>query len=103
MINEKNIPLGLIASEYSLNYNGISKRADVVVFNRERKPVLIVECKATDVQLSEKTLQQIAQYNFKLDVDMLMLTNGLQHVVCQIDRENHQLNYLNDLPDLNLL
>ena len=94
------MPEGLIASEYSLEYNGLQKRADVVVFNREQKPVLIVECKATSVPITKKTLQQIAQYNFQLNVDYLFLTNGLDHVYCHVDRENGKLTYLQDLPEI---
>lgn len=98
LINEKSIPEGLIASEYSLEYNGLKKRADVVVFNKEQQPLLIVECKATSVPITEKTLRQIAQYNFQLNVDFLFLTNGLEHVFCQVDRENGKLIYLEELP-----
>jgi hypothetical protein len=99
LINDKNIPEGLIASEYSLEYNGLAKRADIVVFDRSQKPVLIVECKATTVPITEKTLQQIAQYNFKLNVDYLFLTNGLEHVFCSVDKETGKVMYLRDLPD----
>lgn len=98
LINEKQFPIGLIASEFSLNYNGISKRADIVVFNRDSKPVLIVECKAPEVALSEATVRQIAQYNYNLGVDFLMLSNGLDHVICKIDRIQGKFNYLQELP-----
>jgi len=100
LIHQKAVPEGLIASEYSLEYNGRKKRADVVVFGRDRRPILIVECKATHIPITEETLQQIAQYNFDLNVDLLFLTNGLQHVFCEIDRKKGTLNYLEDLPVL---
>ena len=98
LINEKQFPIGLIASEFSLNYNGISKRADIVVFNRDSKPVLIVECKAPEIVLSEATVRQIAQYNYNLGVDFLMLSNGVDHVICKIDRIQGKINYLQELP-----
>ena len=99
LISDKNIPLGLIASEYSLEYNGLSKRADIVVFNREQRPILIVECKASEVEITETTFRQIAQYNAKLGVDYLMMTNGLTHVHCYIDREKSDFHYLQELPN----
>lgn len=98
LINERNIPIGLIASEYPLDYNGRLKRADIVVFNKKQDPVLIVECKAPKINLDEKTLFQIAQYNFHLDVDYLCLTNGLDHAYSQIDRESGSLRYLKEIP-----
>lgn len=97
LINEKNIPAGLIASEYNLKYNGLSKRADIVIFNRKGSPVLLVECKATNVELSQETLFQAAQYNFQLDVCQLMLTNGIQHIFCRINREKNAIEFKDDL------
>lgn len=100
LIQEKQIPIGLIAAEMAIEINQLSRRCDVVVFGSDGKPRLIVECKAPEINLTEKTFNQIAQYNAALNVDLLMVTNGLQHIVCQIDRENTQLNYLDKLPDL---
>jgi hypothetical protein len=98
LIQEKQIPIGLIAAEMAIEINQLSRRCDVVVFGIDGKPRLIVECKAPEINLTEKTFNQIAQYNAALNVDLLMVTNGIQHIVCQIDRENTQLNYLEDLP-----
>ena len=86
LINQKNIPEGLIASEYAIKYNGRSKRADIVVFDRTQKPVLIVECKAPEIKLTKETLFQIAQYNKELDVDFLFLTNGLDHFIVKVNK-----------------
>jgi len=99
LIAENNIPEGLIASEYTLNYNGMSKRADVVVFNRNQEPRLIVECKATKIPITEETLFQIAQYNFALKVPYLMMTNGNHHVYCRINQETGGITYLPELPN----
>ena len=87
LINEKGISKGRIASELALNYNGRLKRADIVVFDAFGAPEMIVECKAPDIKISEKTLYQIAQYNSELNVRRLMLTNGLKHMYCKIDQE----------------
>ncbi len=100
LIQEKQIPIGLIAAEMAIEINQLSRRCDVVVFGNDGKPKLIIECKAPEINLTEKTFNQIAQYNAALNVDLLMVTNGLQHIVCQIDRENTQLNYLEELPDI---
>lgn len=101
LLNEKQIPLGLIAAEMSIEVNKLARRCDIVVFGNDGKPKLIIECKAPEINLTEKTFQQIAQYNFTLNVDFLMVTNGLDHIVCQIDRTNSKLNYLENLPEWN--
>lgn len=99
LLNEKNVPLGLMASEYSLSINGLTRRCDIVVFNADKTPILIVECKATEVEINEKVLHQIAHYNFKLNTSFLFLTNGLIHVTCKINRVEETLSYLKDLPN----
>ena len=103
LVNDKNIPLGLLISEFSMKINKLSRRCDLVLFGNDQQPKLIIECKAPDVPIDEKVFRQIAQYNFKLNVDYLMLTNGLQHVICKIDRANNNLIYLEDLPDFKIL
>ncbi len=104
LVNDFKVPLGLIASEVSLSINKLSRRCDLIVFSKESKPLLLIECKAVDVPLTENVFHQIAQYNFKLNVDYLMMTNGIHHVFCKIDRVNNKLIYLEKLPvydDLN--
>ncbi len=99
LISEKGISKGRIASEYSLTYNGKSKRADLVLFDEFGKPNMIVECKAPEISITEKVVHQIAQYNSQLNVDRLFLTNGLTHVFCEIDRENGKLIYYKEWPN----
>lgn len=95
---EQGLPKGLIASEVSLKYHERSKRADIVVYGRDQQPKFIVECKATDVDLTEAVFRQIAAYNHTLQVQYLMMTNGIQHIYAHINLESGQLTYLKDFP-----
>lgn len=99
LINEKNVPVGLIASEYALEYNGLSKRADIVVFDRSGKPQLLVECKAPEVKISENTFYQMAQYQSQLSVPYFVLTNGLDHFVGRINDEDGTVILQSDIPE----
>lgn len=94
------IPEGLIASEFNLEYNGRFKRADIVVFDRQQQPILIVECKAPEITLNQHVFNQIAGYNHELRVEYLMMTNGLEHIYCKVDQATGQVQYLESLPDL---
>lgn len=99
LVNYKQVPMGLIASEYGIKVNQLSRRCDGVVFSKEGNPLAIIECKAPEVNLSEDTLYQIAQYNFKLRVNWLFLTNGIQTIVCFVDNEKKKLIYSEDVPN----
>ena len=94
------VPEGLIASEFNLEYNGRSKRADVVVFDREQNPILIVECKEPRVELTQAVFNQIAGYNHELRVEYLMMTNGLDHIYCHVNQSTGEVQYLKELPNL---
>ena len=95
LISDHNVKKGRIAVEYSLTYNGLSKRADIVVVDEVGEPILLVECKAPEVSISQDVLSQAASYNFKLRVDKLLLTNGMNHVYCKINQESKTI----DFPD----
>jgi len=55
-----------------------------------------VECKAPEVAINQKVMLQIAQYNAKLDVKYLFLTNGMNHLICEV--EKGELSILEELP-----
>lgn len=103
LVNDKNVPLGLLVSEYSIKVNKLARRCDIVVFGLDQLPKLIVECKAPEVSINQKVLHQVSQYNFQLNVDYLFLTNGLTHVNCKINRSENSFEYLAELPDFSIL
>ena len=103
LVNDKNVPLGLLVSEYSIKVNKLARRCDIVVFGLDQQPKLIVECKAPEVSINQKVLHQVSQYNFQLNVDYLFLTNGLTHVNCKINRSENSFEYLAELPDFSIL
>lgn len=72
----KGYPLSLIAVEKKILVNQLTRRCDIVVYTREMKPFLIVECKRTDVALSDQVLQQVLRYHIPLNAPFLMITNG---------------------------
>lgn len=95
---EKKYPLGLMGIEKIVKYNGQSTRADIILYNNTGKPNMIVECKAPEVKITQDTFDQIAKYNFKLKVNFLVVTNGMQHFCCAMDYENNKINFLKEIP-----
>lgn len=70
------VPEHMMRSEVSLNRAGKEYRADILVFNRAAKPVMIVECKRPEVPLDQKVVDQALRYNLELDVRYIAITNG---------------------------
>ena len=98
LIQQKGFSKSAINSEVAVEINGMKKRADLIVYQKE-KVFLIVECKAPEITISEKTFDQIARYNLELNADYLMVTNGLNHYYCQMDFENSRYEFSKELPD----
>ncbi|OQX79417.1 MAG: restriction endonuclease subunit R [Bacteroidetes bacterium 4484_249] len=96
---EKNYPQSLIAIEAGLQLYKRKKRTDIVVYNNTGKPVLIVECKAPEVKLSQDVFDQIARYNMALQVNYLIVTNGLEHYCCLLDYKNNSYRFLKEIPE----
>lgn len=99
LIEDLKYPKSLINVEKLVNVNGLKRRYDIVVFNTDGSFFLLVECKAPEVQISQATFDQIAQYNFVLKAENLMITNGLNHYFCQMDFENEKYVFLKELPE----
>lgn len=98
LIHEKQFPASLIAIEMTLQYNRMKKRGDVVVYDRSGKPVVIVECKAPDVKITQNAFDQIARYNMALMVKYLVVTNGMIHYCCSMDYEKKSFEFLEEIP-----
>ncbi len=101
LVEIKKYPAGLIAVEYSIKVNNLPKRCDIVVFNKETKPMMIVECKATYVPITQKVLDQAIRYYSGMNVDYLLLTNGKSMFCYHIDVKNKKIEALNEIPEIN--
>jgi hypothetical protein len=77
LLISKNYPASLIAVEKEIKLGELKKRCDIVVYNRETKPWMIIECKEMNVSLSQKTLDQILRYHMSLPAKYLIITNGI--------------------------
>lgn len=98
LIDKKNYPETLIAIEKQLTINNLKKRTDILIFNTNGNPEIIIECKAPSVKISQETFDQIARYNIKLNAKFLIVTNGITHFYCQMDFNNKTYIFLKDFP-----
>lgn len=98
LVHGLDYPAGRIAVETSLLYNNMKKRADAVVYDKNGQSLVLIECKAPHVQITQKTFEQAASYNFRFQTRYLMLTNGLNHYCCHIDLARGSLSFLETIP-----
>ena len=94
----KAFPQGIIANEISLELNGTKKRCDTVIYDKQARPLMIIEYKAPSVEITQEVFNQISRYNLKLKVKGLGVSNGLQHYCCKINYENMTYTFQPDIP-----
>jgi len=98
LLLEKQVPINLIAVEKVLKINNLTKRFDLVVFDRNARPLMLIECKAPGVRVNEKVFDQAARYNMSLKAGLFLITNGIEHYCCRIDFENSLYIFMNEIP-----
>ncbi len=97
LIKDYGISVNKISVEYFLKWNDMQHRCDIVVFDDNFNPQLIVEAKSAKISVSQKVFDQVARYNIKLRVPFLMVTNGLQHIYARINFEENNYLFLEKL------
>ena len=103
LIEHKGYPKGLLSNEVELHIGGKSLRCDSILYNKVAAPQMIIEYKAPTVSLTQRVFHQISAYNLLLRVDYLVVSNGLQHVCCQMDYANQTYHFLQEIPDYSFL
>lgn len=91
LIGTMGYPAALIAVEQSITFHGLSRRCDLVVYNRAMQALMIIECKAPDVTVSQTTFDQLTAYNVGLPVTWLLATNGREWLCGQLSETMPQV------------
>lgn len=93
-------PASHIQVEKQLIINERQNRFDLLIYNKEMKPAIIVECKAPSVVINQSALDQISRYNMSLDAQYLIVTNGRETFCYNVDTKNESLRSLDKFPSL---
>ncbi|MDR0729377.1 MAG: type I restriction enzyme HsdR N-terminal domain-containing protein [Prevotellaceae bacterium] len=99
LVTVKKFPPALLQVETALTYNNRSCRADLVAYDRHARPLLIAECKAPEVKITQEVFEQIARYNLAWQVPFLLVTNGLQHFFCCFDAAQNRYRFEEEMPE----
>ncbi len=98
LITEGKYPPGLMGVEVMFKLNRLRRRVDILIHNRQGRPIMIVECKEPDVKIDDKVFDQIVTYNLAMKVPYIVVTNGIDHYACKVDDENNKYEFLMAIP-----
>ena len=75
LVQVKMYPATLIAVEKEITVGELKKRFDILVY-RNAEPWMVIECKETNVALTETVLKQVLNYNITLQTSFIIISNG---------------------------
>ena len=76
LVQEMKYPLSLIAVEKEFRFGEMNRRFDILIYNTDHLPWMMVECKAPEIPLDQAVLDQVLRYNISIPVTYLVITNG---------------------------
>lgn len=99
LINHLGYGKSLMKVESGLKYDKLDKRSDILVYDRQGKPFLLVECKAPEVKIDRKAITQATIYNKTLKSPYVAISNGINTFCFQVDWKTGETVQLKSLPE----
>ena len=97
IVQIKSYPVSLIAIEKEIYLGELKKRCDIVVYNRNTLPWMIIECKEMNEPLNSKVIDQVLRYHITLPAKYLIVTNG--SYCFGFEKREGQFYEINELPE----
>ncbi|TKC10877.1 type I restriction enzyme HsdR N-terminal domain-containing protein [Pedobacter polaris] len=98
LLKEKGFPSALLQIEGGLSLNQTRKRSDILVYDNVGEKIMVIECKAPSIAITQATFDQAARYNSVYKARWLAVTNGLNHYYAKIDHTNGKFLFVEELP-----
>ncbi len=103
LLKHLHYPAISITNENRLPNTAKANRTDTVIFGKGGKACMLIEYKAPSLELNKKMWQQLTNYNLSYQAPYIVLTNGLQHIVCHIDHKKQTHSFLKEVPSFERL
>ena len=87
------VPVYMMMSEAGFKLGEKQYRADILVYDRKMQPLVVVECKRPEVDLTREVLDQAVRYNMVLNVRYMIITNGIKTLILKRNEEDGRVSY----------
>jgi hypothetical protein len=96
LIQEHHYPVTMIAVEKEILLGELKKRFDILIYDKDHKPWMLIECKGGNINLGEAVIEQVLRYNISIPVSFLIITNG--HYTYGWEKIGMELKEIEQLP-----
>ena len=97
LVQVKKYPATLIALEKMIGLGELKKRFDILVYDKDHLPWMMIECKAPVIKLDEIVLHQLLRYHISVPTGYLVSTNG--EYSYGWEKKEQGLRLIQELPD----
>lgn len=101
LMKEKAFSKNRITIEKGIIVNDLNKRYDLLIYDKEVTPLMLIECKSPKIKIKQDVFDQIGNYNALLKVKFLVVTNGIDSYCCLIDHQEKAYRFLEEIPSGN--
>ncbi len=98
LLNELKFPFNKIQVERTLIIHGNKRRYDIIVFDDNYQPFILIECKSYKVALNQGVFNQIAMYNVITQSPYLWVTNGAINYRSKYNEETNSFEFIEQIP-----
>ncbi|MEM7548537.1 MAG: type I restriction enzyme HsdR N-terminal domain-containing protein [Bacteroidota bacterium] len=95
-------PISRISTESSTKYNVLLKRTDLIIYDSNLKPLILIECKSFRTNLTNNTIDQVLRYNYIVKAKYICMTNGHQFICAITDETTGEISMIDDLPTFDI-
>ena len=81
----KGYPMSLLSIESGYKKIGMAKRTDLLAYSKNGEILLLAECKAPEVKITQAAFNQSWIYNLEKKARYIVVTNGLKHYCFQVE------------------
>ena len=89
----------MMMSESGFKLGDKQFRADIIVYDRTASPLMVVECKRPEVELTAEVVDQTIRYNMVLNVKYIAITNGTKTFLFRKDAGMYR--FMDSVPKYN--
>jgi hypothetical protein len=98
LIHDQKVHRNRIQVEKELMINGLRRRFDIIVYDRNIQPHVLIECKAPDIALNQAVFDQVAVYNMVVHAPFLLVTNGVRAFLASMQHQSLSYTFHNKWP-----
>jgi hypothetical protein len=98
LVEEVKIPVLKIQVEKKILINGLQRRFDILIYDEDIVPFMIIECKAPQVPITQQVFDQVAAYNQTIKAPYIIITNGISSYTCFTDDKKPGYTFIDKIP-----